>query len=343
MLWPSAPRTSVRRWRKPLYSWRNRPELVPGEAPTRYGGGRVEPIELTVTPAPTEQPRPTQPPDLLEAVLDAVPDGLVIADDERIVDVNPAVTEITGFDAGELIGAKLPFPFFPPEETGRMLRFMRDLRSTGRGEVEPTLMRRDGSRFAAAVSAGTARAGDEIVARVLIVRDISRIRQREQRLTELAATDELTGLLNKRSFLVNLAGEVARARRHQRSLSLAILDLDGFKRVNDAGGHPAGDRVLAEAAGRLGALVRTGEHLARVGGDEFGWILPETDGEGAARAVARARGAIAGEAFRGAGSLSLSAGICVSDGTIDAGEVYHRADRALYRAKAAGGDSVVVT
>jgi diguanylate cyclase (GGDEF)-like protein len=203
-------------------------------------------------------------------------------------------------------------------------------------------MRRDGSRFAGAVSAGTARAGDEVVARVLTVRDISRTRQREQRLAELAAKDELTGLLNKRSFLVNLAGEVARARRHERSLSLAILDLDGFKRVNDAGGHPAGDRVLAEAAARLGALVRTGEHLARVGGDEFGWILPETDADGAMQAVARARSAIGGEAFRGAGTLTLSGGICVSNGSIDAGEVYHRADRALYRAKAAGGNGVVV-
>ena len=288
-----------------------------------------------MTATPPEQPGAPLTPEVLEAVLEAVPDGLVIADDERIVGVNPAVTEITGFDASELIGAQLPFPFFPPEETGRMLRFMQDLRATGRGEVEPSLMRRDGTRFAAAVSGGTARAGDRVVARVLIVRDISRIRQREQRLAELAATDELTGLLNKRSFLVNLAGEVARARRHQRSLSLAILDLDGFKRVNDAGGHPAGDRVLAEAAGRLGALVRTGEHLARVGGDEFGWILPETDADGAATAVARARAAIAGEAFRGAGTLTLSAGICVSDGNIDAGEVYHRADRALYRAKAA--------
>jgi diguanylate cyclase (GGDEF)-like protein/PAS domain S-box-containing protein len=275
-------------------------------------------------------------------VLEAIPDGLVVADDERIVEVNPALTEITGFEREELIGAKLPFPFFPPEETGRMLRFMRELRATGRGEVELTLMRHDGSRFAGSVSAGTARAGDEVVARVLTVRDISRTRQRELRLAELAAKDELTGLLNKRSFLVNLAGEVARARRHERSLSLAILDLDGFKRVNDAGGHPAGDRVLAEAAGRLGALVRTGEHLARVGGDEFGWILPETDADGASTAVARARSAIAGEAFRGAGTLTLSGGICVSDGSIDAGEVYHRADRAPYRAKAAGGNGVVV-
>ena len=127
---------------------------------------------------------------------------------------------------------------------------------------------------------------------------------RERRLAELAAKDELTGLLNKRSFLVNLAGEVARARRHSRSLSLAILDLDGFKRVNDAGGHPAGDRVLAEAAGRLGALVRTGEHLARVGGDEFGWILPDADAEGASSAVNRACDVIGGEEFRGAGALT---------------------------------------
>jgi diguanylate cyclase (GGDEF)-like protein/PAS domain S-box-containing protein len=277
----------------------------------------------------------------LESILGAMPDGIVIADERRIVDVNPALCELTGFDEEELVGAKLPYPFFPVDSMDGILSFMRELRENGRAEGELPLQRKDGSRFDALV-AGREANGGEFSGRVISVRDITRLRRRELRLAELAAKDELTGLLNKRSFLVRLAGEVARCRRHDRVLSLAILDLDGFKQVNDTGGHPAGDRVLAEAAGRLGALVRTGEHLARVGGDEFGWILPDADGEGAATAVARARQAIGGERFRGAGPITLSGGICVTDGTMDAGEVYRRADRALYRAKAEGGDNVVV-
>ena len=278
----------------------------------------------------------------LEAVLEAMPDGVVVADEHHIIDVNPAICELTGFDEQELLGAKVPYPFFPGDAVDRILAFMRELRDTGRAEAELPLVRKDGSRRDALVAGRETGADDDVVWRVITVRDISRLRRRELRLAELAAKDELTGLLNKRTFLVRLAGEVARCRRHERKLSLAILDLDGFKQVNDARGHPVGDRVLAEAAGRLGALVRSGEHLARVGGDEFGWILPDADGEGASSAVTRARHAIGGEEFRAAGTLTLSGGICVTDGTIDAGEVYRRADLALYEAKDGGGDGVVV-
>ncbi len=291
-------------------------------------------------PIPEDSTRPEDRAAFLEAVVDAIQEGMVVTQDKRIIEVNRAMCEMTGFEAGELIGTTLPFPFFPPEELERTYSLLREMRSTERLEYELVLMRKDGSRFSALVSAGIARLDGEQVGRVVTVRDISERRQREDRLAELAAKDELTGLLNKRSFLVNLAGEVARARRHERPLALAILDLDGFKQVNDRGGHMAGDRVLAEAAGRLGALVRTGEHMARVGGDEFGWILPDADAEGASSAVNRARRAIEGEEFRTMGRLTLSAGLCVTDGSIDAAELYRRADRALYEAKTAGGNSI---
>ncbi|MGI9019682.1 MAG: GGDEF domain-containing protein [Solirubrobacterales bacterium] len=275
-------------------------------------------------------------------MFDSIPDGVVVADEQRIVDVNPAICELTGFDPIELVGAELPFPFFAGDAVDRILPFMQELRDTGGATTELLLVRKDGTRFDALVAGRVVEGLEGFGGRVITVRDITALRRRELRSAELAAKDELTGLLNRRSFLVQLAGEVARSRRHDRALSLAILDLDDFKQVNDAGGHPAGDRVLAEAAGRLGALVRTGEHLARVGGDEFGWILPDADAQGAESAISRARQAIEGEDFRGAGSLTLSGGICVTDGSVDAGEVYRRADRALYHAKDAGGNRVVV-
>jgi len=278
----------------------------------------------------------------LEAVLDGIQEGVFVVGDEGIAEVNRALCELVGFSREELLGAQTPFPFFPPDEGERINSALERLRSTERGDYQLTLMRKDGSHFAALISAGTAEVGGLGVGRVLTVRDIDERQRRENRLAELASKDELTGLLNKRSFLVHLAGEVARARRHGRPLSLAILDLDGFKRINDEAGHIAGDRVLAEAAGRLGALVRTGEHMARVGGDEFGWILPDADGEGASAAVQRARLAVAGEPFRGMGSLSVSAGICETDGSIDAAELYRRADQALYDAKRSGNDAPLV-
>ncbi|MEO8091444.1 MAG: sensor domain-containing diguanylate cyclase [bacterium] len=275
----------------------------------------------------------------LQAVLDAIQEGVFIARDDRITEVNDALCEIVGFERDDLLGAPIPFPFFPPEEVDRINSVLARLRDLGRGDYELALMRGDGSRFPALLSSGRIEVGGRHQGHVITVRDISQRRTREDRLAELAAKDELTGLLNKRSFLVHLAGEVARARRHGRPMSLCMLDLDGFKRINDENGHDAGDRVLAEAAGRLGALVRTGEHMARVGGDEFGWILPDAGAEGAASAVQRARMAVSSEPFRGLGSLSISAGICETDGSIDASELYRRADRALYDAKASGGDA----
>jgi diguanylate cyclase (GGDEF)-like protein/PAS domain S-box-containing protein len=276
-----------------------------------------------------------------EAIVRALQDGLIVSRDGRIVDVNDRMGEMTGFTRGDLIGTEMPWAFIPRDNIERITALCQRLRDSGRVEYELELARADGSRFPVLASAGAAHGDDgEPMGWVFLVRDISDRKRRESRLTELAARDDLTGLLNRRSFLVHLAGEVARARRHGRPVSLAILDLDGFKGINDKQGHQAGDRVLAEVAGRLGALCRTGEHMARVGGDEFAWILPETDAQGAAAAVIRARIAIASEPFRGAGTLTLSAGICQNDGQIDAPQTHARADRALYSAKAAGGDTV---
>jgi diguanylate cyclase (GGDEF)-like protein/PAS domain S-box-containing protein len=285
----------------------------------------------------------TEAPGFHEAVVGAIPEGLLISRDGQIVEVNERLCRMMGLERAELIGAKMPWPFFGPETLARVEVLLEGLHRDGEGDYEMELMRADGTRFLALASAAAARdANGEFLGWLFLVRDISDRKRRESRLAELAARDELTGLLNKRSFQVNLAGEVARARRHGRKVSLAILDLDGFKQTNDEQGHQAGDRVLAEVAGRLAALTRTGEHLARIGGDEFAWILPETDAQGATAAVIRARIAIAAEPFRGSNSLTLSAGICENDGSFDSSQMHAKADRALYSAKAAGGDTVWV-
>ncbi len=158
----------------------------------------------------------------------------------------------------------------------------------------------------------------------------------EARLEELAAIDGLTGLLNHRSFHERLAGEAARATRHGRGLSLAVLDVDHFKRINDDHGHPTGDRVLMETAERLRALVRDGEHLARIGGEEFALILPDVDGVGAFAAAERIRCAIGGTPYDGVGFVAMSAGVCDLHTAGSPGEMYRLADRALYWAKAHG-------
>jgi diguanylate cyclase (GGDEF)-like protein len=158
---------------------------------------------------------------------------------------------------------------------------------------------------------------------------------------EESVTDHLTGLANRRGFDDRLAAELERAVRHGRALSLVIVDLDHFKEVNDVHGHAAGDAVIAHVAGELRARARFGELVARIGGEEFAWMLPETSLADATRAAERARAGIAGSPAPGGLRVTLSAGAAELEPGIDAAALCRRADEALYRAKAAGRDRVV--
>lgn len=156
-----------------------------------------------------------------------------------------------------------------------------------------------------------------------------------------ATTDSLTGLANRRTFDERLDVEIARAQRHDHPLSLAVIDLDNFKSVNDRHGHLAGDDVLVEVARRLSALARAGDVVARMGGEEFAWLLPETNIESAAAAARRACRAIRDVPFGRIGIVTASVGVCRLAPRDDGGGIYRRADDALYRAKALGRDRVV--
>jgi diguanylate cyclase (GGDEF)-like protein/PAS domain S-box-containing protein len=157
-----------------------------------------------------------------------------------------------------------------------------------------------------------------------------------------ASTDALTGLANRRAFQIRLGTEVARASRYGRDLSLVLLDLDHFKAVNDAHGHQVGDQVLAEVGRRLLREARAGDLVARVGGEEFAWLLPETDSAAAGMAAERLRQSCAAEAFAGVGRLTLSAGICANAPGREPDDLVRLADRALYQAKDSGRNTTVM-
>jgi len=162
--------------------------------------------------------------------------------------------------------------------------------------------------------------------------------QMRARLIAEATTDPLTGLANHRSFKERLAEEMARAQRHRRPLALAVIDLDHFKRVNDRFGHQVGDAVLVEAARRLRERCRATDLIARVGGEEFAWLMPETDGLDAWQAAERAREALAGTLFATAGRVTASIGVCDLTHAGTADDLYRFADGALYWAKHHGRD-----
>lgn len=161
-----------------------------------------------------------------------------------------------------------------------------------------------------------------------------------RRLTTLAGTDPLTGLPNRRAFDAALGKAVREARRAGTALSVAVLDLDRFKAINDRLGHKAGDRVLMEAGQRLADAARAGDFVARIGGEEFGWILPGQGTSIAAVAVERARQRVARGRYTGAGRLTISAGVADLTDARTAQDMLELADAMLYQAKAAGRDAV---
>jgi diguanylate cyclase (GGDEF)-like protein len=158
---------------------------------------------------------------------------------------------------------------------------------------------------------------------------------------QLADLDALTGLHNRRFFHETLSRECARAHRYERKLSLIIFDLDDFKEINDRIGHLAGDSVLAETAERVRGVVRTADVACRVGGDEFGVILPESSLEDADQLYRRIQNAVSTRPIGQAGKLYLSAGVAELRAEDDPVSFFQRADDALYRAKEAGKGRVV--
>ena len=154
-----------------------------------------------------------------------------------------------------------------------------------------------------------------------------------------ASTDALTGVANHRAFYERLTADLSRARRYGSPLSVAMIDVDRFKLVNDVGGHEAGDEMLIRVARGLSEATRAEDMLARVGGDEFAWILPETLGEEAVLAVERARVAMA-QSGAELPRMTLSVGVCDSRHTSDPTELVRLADRALYASKENGRDQV---
>lgn len=164
-------------------------------------------------------------------------------------------------------------------------------------------------------------------------------------LTRQAARDSLTGMLNRRSFLVEFERELARVRRGGSVLSVAMFDLDHFKRLNDLYGHPAGDEVLRSVAASMQASIRQPDILGRYGGEEFALLMPDTDADMAMRVAERIRVAVQMNGVEWNGqrlSITLSGGIAAfaTHGTTSDGLVC-AADAALYEAKRAGRNRIL--
>jgi len=188
-----------------------------------------------------------------------------------------------------------------------------------------------------------------LLAKLIAVTRLAHMRQEllaaNSQLEALSTTDYLTNLPNRRAFEHTLRDEMAKARRHAQMLSVAILDIDHFKQINDTYGHDGGDLILREVSKRLMASQRSGDVFGRIGGEEFGLILPHTNADEARVACERYREVLSQDPYEYEDrkiKLTVSVGACKFDNDISQLELIKRADVALYMAKNTGRDKVVI-
>ncbi len=291
------------------------------------------------------------------ALLAAIPDLIfLLGADGRYLDFNAPAHRRPRTPPEDFIG-KTVFELLPEEVAGPALDHIQRALRSRKAEVFEYALELEGvlTHFEARlIPCGQDRA-------LAIIRDISdRVRDREalarqarqleeanERLAQLARTDDLTGLCNRRYFMDSLRHECALALRHKIPLCLMILDLDHFKEINDTYGHLVGDRALQAAAALLPTIARETDIVSRVGGEEFAILLPYTELDGAFVLAERLRAHMAATSIEAHGqTIHLTCSIGVADYQIHAGEemvsLYRRADHAMFDAKAAGRNCVRV-
>jgi diguanylate cyclase (GGDEF)-like protein/PAS domain S-box-containing protein len=257
----------------------------------------------------------------------------------RCVEANEAWRRTLGYAPSELEGRPL-LELTHAEDHGAALdRARRIFAGEQSVELETRVRAKDGSWHWLRTSS-TFDPGDGLVySRSTDVTERKRLAAEREELLEkvesLARHDALTGLPNRRFLSEQAPSEMARARRNGRSLCLAIIDIDHFKRFNDGNGHLAGDRLLRECAIAWDGELRGSDTIVRFGGEEFLMLLPETEPEEAGEIVERLRAATP----RG---QTCSAGVAAWDGVADIDGLISAADAALYRAKDEGRDRLVV-
>jgi two-component system cell cycle response regulator len=182
-----------------------------------------------------------------------------------------------------------------------------------------------------------------------VVLDRREVYERTAELTRQATTDDLTGLMNRACFLGRMKEELARSERYGKMMSLVMLDIDGFKHINDSAGHAGGDSVLRKVAEIMLDAVRSIDLVGRYGGDEFVIALPETDAFFAMHMAERVRADIAKAEIEAGASDGTANRVTVSMGMAtyplhgrSPGVLLEHADEALYRAKAKGRNRIVV-
>jgi diguanylate cyclase (GGDEF)-like protein/PAS domain S-box-containing protein len=221
-------------------------------------------------------------------ILYAISNGVFVLDPERrIVDVNPALSKITGYRAEDIIGRSIRTFASDQQSEGFYDEICRELDASDAWEGDVKHRRKTGESYRLALSISAVRDDrTRLVGFVGVFQDITQRHRVERQIRLLAFSDPLTRLANRLNFFQRAADAFALARRHGRRMAFLFIDLDHFKRINDQHGHEAGDFILKAVARRLRASVRESDIVCRLGGDEFVILLPEMEGIDALRPLA---------------------------------------------------------
>lgn len=168
------------------------------------------------------------------------------------------------------------------------------------------------------------------------------VEMRTEQLEKLATIDDLTQIYNRRQFFELARYEIIRNDRHQHPLSVIMLDIDFFKRINDIHGHPAGDQTLQLLSSTITNIIRTSDIFGRIGGEEFALVLPETDKLAAKELAERMRLCIQNTNFPSIEHITISLGVTEFYPDDNSSTIFNRVDAALYAAKESGRNKVVV-
>lgn len=281
------------------------------------------------------------------AVVNQSPVGIAIISPDRILlQVNRVFCDVFGLRQDEVQGQSVRVFYGSDDMSDEFDRKVDSVVRAGEtfsGDIP--MQRRDGIPMTVKLACRLIDDAEPSLGAVCVVEDITERLRIEAELCRLATTDALTGILNRRSFMTNSSIEVNRSKRHKRPLSVLMLDIDNFKRVNDTYGHPVGDEAIKAMATTCAKTIRANDILSRLGGEEFAILLPETDLSNAIAMAERLRAAIADIRIpTEIGELSFTSSIGVAELTeVDPSieTLLSHADAALYEAKRSGRNRVM--
>lgn len=280
-------------------------------------------------------------------ILNSVAEGIYGIDKTgSITFINPSACILLGYSQEELIGKKAIDMFYSLEASKLTqkneicLGFAAMQKAEILHSSDIIFMSKKGRKIPIDYTTAPIKVNGKFEEAVITFRDISKRKASEQELTKKATTDALTGSFNRHKFQQLIEQELLNTRRYQSGLSIAIIDIDHFKQVNDTYGHDIGDTTLVNLAMILMNNLRTSDALIRWGGEEFVVICPDTSENGAYLLAEKLRQVVSETNFESIGKLTISIGVGEYQKNETQESFFNRIDKALYEAKNAGRNCV---